>query len=89
MTVERTFTVISDAGIHARPATTLVQRASQYASELTVFSGGKNANLKSIMGVMAMGIGKDAEIKIVAEGSDEADALQGVEEVLKAEGLAE
>lgn len=89
MSVEKTFTVTSDSGIHARPATTLVQRASQYVSEMSVFADGKNANLKSIMGVMAMGIGKGVEIKIVAEGSDEAEALQGVEEVLKSEGLAE
>ncbi|WEG13041.1 phosphocarrier protein HPr [Pullulanibacillus sp. KACC 23026] len=89
MAVEKTFTVISDSGIHARPATTLVQRASQFSSEINIVSGDKTANLKSIMGVMAMGIGKGAQITISAEGSDEADALQGVEEVLKAEGLAE
>ena len=46
-------------------------------------------NLKSIMGVMSLGIGKDAQITISAEGSDEADALNSLEELLKKEGLAE
>jgi phosphocarrier protein len=41
------------------------------------------------MGVMSLGIGQGADIKIIAEGSDEADALNTIEETLKREGLAE
>ena len=89
MAVEKTYTVVSEAGIHARPATTLVQKASQFSAEVTIEAGGKTSNLKSIMGVMAMGIGKGAEIKIVAAGPDEADAVAGIEDVLRKEGLAE
>lgn len=89
MAVEKTFKVVSDSGVHARPATTLVQKASQYASEISIKTGEKTSNLKSIMGVMAMGIGKGVEITIIVNGSDEEEALAGVEEVLKAEGLAE
>jgi phosphocarrier protein len=89
MAVEKTYTVVSEAGIHARPATTLVQKASQYSAEVSIETEGKSSNLKSIMGVMAMGIGKGAQIKIVAAGPDEADALAGIEDVLRKEGLAE
>ncbi len=46
-------------------------------------------NLKSIMGVMSLGIGKGAEITISAEGSDENDALNTLAETLNREGLAE
>lgn len=41
------------------------------------------------MGVMSLGIGKGADITIYAEGSDEKDAIVGLTEVLKKEGLAE
>ncbi|WP_042455949.1 phosphocarrier protein HPr [Neobacillus dielmonensis] len=86
---EKTFQVIADTGIHARPATLLVQTASRYNSEVSLEYKGKTVNLKSIMGVMSLGIGKGADIKIIAEGSDADDALNSLEELLKKEGLAE
>jgi phosphocarrier protein len=86
---EKTFKVTSDTGIHARPATALVNKAGQYSSELTIHYNGKGANLKSIMGVMAMGIIQGAEITISAEGHDAEEALNGIEEIMNAEGLGE
>lgn len=85
--VEKTFTVIEEAGIHARPATVLVSQASKCMSEITLEYNGKAVNLKSIMGVMALGIPAGAEVKISAEGQDEAEALLKLEEVLKSANL--
>lgn len=85
---EKTFTVIDEAGIHARPATNLVQAASKFKSEVTLEYKGKPANLKSIMSVMALGIVKGAEIKIIAEGNDEIEAINHISETLTKEGLA-
>jgi phosphocarrier protein HPr len=87
--VEKQFKVVADTGIHARPATLLVQTASKFDSEIQLGYNGKQVNLKSIMGVMSLGIGKDASISISANGSDEQDALNSLEELLKKEGLAE
>ncbi|MEH7377979.1 HPr family phosphocarrier protein, partial [Neobacillus drentensis] len=50
---------------------------------------GKKVNLKSIMGVMSLGVGQGADITISAEGNDANDALNSLEETLKKEGLAE
>ncbi|PLT28935.1 phosphocarrier protein HPr [Peribacillus deserti] len=86
---EKSFTVTADTGIHARPATLLVQAAGKFDSEINLEYKGRKVNLKSIMGVMSLGIGQGAEIKITAEGSDEQDALNTLEETLKREGLAE
>ncbi|MGY0693235.1 phosphocarrier protein HPr [Virgibacillus sp. FSP13] len=80
---EKTFTITADTGVHARPATLLVNKAGQYESEVEVAYNGKTVNLKSIMGVMSLGIPKGAEIKVIATGNDEADALEGVESVIK------
>ncbi|WP_100403177.1 phosphocarrier protein HPr [Bacillus sp. FJAT-42315] len=87
--VEKQFTVTAETGIHARPATLLVQTASRFSSEIALEFKGKKVNLKSIMGVMSLGIGQHSKIVISAEGSDEQDALQTINDVLKNEGLAE
>jgi phosphocarrier protein len=86
---EKQFTVVADSGIHARPATTLVQAASKFDADVNLEYNGKTVNLKSIMGVMSLGIPKDAVIKITAEGSDANDAVAALEETMKKEGLAE
>ncbi|WP_019153002.1 phosphocarrier protein HPr [Robertmurraya massiliosenegalensis] len=85
--VEKQFKVIAETGIHARPATVLVQTASKFESDIQLEYKGKKVNLKSIMGVMSLGIGQGAEITISAEGGDEENAIQSLEELMKKEGL--
>lgn len=85
---EQSFTITADTGVHARPATLLVNKAGQYQSEVELTYNEKTVNLKSIMGVMSLGIPKGAEIKISATGSDEEEAIQGLSEVIK-ENLGE
>jgi phosphocarrier protein HPr len=87
--VEKQYKVTADTGIHARPATLLVQAAGKFNSDIQLEYKGKKVNLKSIMGVMSLGIGQGAEIKISAEGNDEKEAVQSLEDTLKKEGLAE
>ncbi|MCP8617657.1 phosphocarrier protein HPr [Salirhabdus salicampi] len=87
--VEKTFTITASEGVHARPATVLVQKASAFQSDINLEYKEKSVNLKSIMGVMSLGIPSGAEIKITAEGSDEEEALQALADLLKNEGLGE
>ncbi|WP_080875099.1 phosphocarrier protein HPr [Oceanobacillus timonensis] len=79
----QTFKITAETGVHARPATLLVNKAGQFDSEIEVSYKGKNVNLKSIMGVMSLGIPKGAEIEVSANGNDEEEALQGVADVIK------
>lgn len=83
------FTVTSETGIHARPATELINKAVQYDADLMIEYDGKTANLKSIMGVMTMGIQKGAVIRVIAKGSDEEEAVSGIAKVFISEGLGE
>jgi phosphocarrier protein HPr len=87
--VEKIYTVTAETGIHARPATVLVQSASKYNAEVSLEYSGKRVNLKSIMGVMSLGIPQGSYIKIIAYGEDEDLALDGIEETLISEGLGE
>lgn len=86
---KKRFKVINEAGLHARPATVIVNEANQFASEISITYKDKTVNLKSIMGVMSLGIIQGSEIEITATGSDEKEALEGIEKRLKSEGLGE
>ncbi|WP_440894875.1 phosphocarrier protein HPr [Amphibacillus sp. Q70] len=89
MSVEKTVKITAETGVHARPATVLVNKAGSFSSDITLEYNGKSVNLKSIMGVMSLGIPMDAEIKIVADGADQEDAIKALDEVIKQEGLGE
>lgn len=86
--VEKQFTVIDEAGIHARPASLLVSTANKFESDVFLVHNGKDVNLKSILGVMSLGIGSGDEFAIRAEGTDEQEALIEIEKTLQNEGLA-
>ena len=84
---EQNYTITADTGIHARPATQLVNKAGQFESEVTLEYNGKSVNLKSIMGVMSLGVGQGAEVSIKAEGADAEEALKSLDEIMQ-ESLA-
>lgn len=71
-------------GLEARPVAVLVQIASKYDSSIFIESGTKKVNAKSIMGMMALGLETDEEITVIAEGSDEEEAVKGIEEFITA-----
>lgn len=86
---KKDFHITADTGIHARPATLLVQAASKFNSDINLDYKGKSVNLKSIMGVMSLGVGQGADVTITAEGADEADAIAAITETMQKEGLSE
>lgn len=86
--ITKSFTVIEQGGLHARPAALLVQAAGKFDSEINLEYKSRKANLKSIMGVMAMGIPQGSEFSISAEGSDEETAIASLHETLDKAGLA-
>ncbi|SIS48686.1 phosphocarrier protein HPr [Salimicrobium flavidum] len=86
---QKNMKITASEGVHARPATSLVQVAGQYKSDVTLEYNGKSVNLKSIMGVMSLGIPSGAEIAFSAEGEDEKEAVKAIAEKAKEEGLGE
>lgn len=67
---------------HENPIAELVQVACQFNSEITLESEEKRINAKSIMGIMAFNPCKGMTINIVADGSDEKEALSAMERFL-------
>lgn len=78
-----TYVITDPVGIHARPATILVNTASKYDAEIVLECKGKSVNLKSIMSVMSLGIGQGDEIVIVAKGIEAPEALKAIEVVIQ------
>ncbi|QBP17878.1 phosphocarrier protein HPr [Acetilactobacillus jinshanensis] len=85
----RKFKIVAETGIHARPATLLVQTATKYDSKITLTYDHKSVNLKSIMGVMSLGVGQGAEITVSANGKDEDAAIKDISQAMKKEGLSD
>lgn len=83
------FTITSDVGLHARPATILVQEAGKYNSEIELVYNDKKVNVKSIMGVMALGLTKGESFEIQIDGGDATEAMAGIEALFAKEGIAE
>lgn len=81
--VEKQVTVHLKTGLQARPAAQFVQKASSFSSEIYIIEGDKKVNVKSIMGLMSLAISSGSIITLAADGSDEEQALQSLEEFLK------
>lgn len=86
---KKEFHIVAETGIHARPATLLVQIASKFNSDINLEYKGKSVNLKSIMGVMSLGVGQGSDVTITVDGADEAEGMAAIVETLQKEGLAE
>ena len=85
---EKLVKVRNKLGIHARPAALFVQLASRYTSDVFLELGDERINGKSIMGVMMLAAGANTIVKIIADGSDENEAIDALEKLFN-EGFGE
>jgi phosphocarrier protein len=81
--LNRTVTIINKLGLHARAAARFVTLASSFTSDIKVARNGQEVNGKSIMGVMMLAASKGTEITLIANGSDEKDAIDGLIELIR------
>jgi phosphotransferase system HPr (HPr) family protein len=68
----------SDVALHARPAGQFVKTAMQFRSQIQVAAGGKEADAKSILSVLALGAKGGARLTLTAKGDDAASALDAL-----------
>jgi phosphocarrier protein len=73
--VEQMITIQNRAGIHARPAALLVQTTKDFKSTIYFEKENDRINAKSIMGIITLAAGYGTELKIIAEGEDEQEAV--------------
>ena len=80
--ISREVTIKNNVGLHARPATFFIQKANSYASSIWIQKDDRRISAKSLLGVLSMGITGGMTITLVADGPDEAEALNGLEELV-------
>lgn len=80
--ITREVTVINPVGLHARPATFFIQKANKFKSSIWVEKGERRVNAKSLLGVLSLGIVKDMNIVLIADGIDEELALDSLCELI-------
>lgn len=73
-----TITVEHPAGLHARPAALFVKTASKFCSDIIVKTSDREANAKSILNVLTLGVNQGMEITIIARGEDESAAIEAL-----------
>ncbi len=71
-------TVQNQVGLHARPATFFIQKANGYKSSIWVEKDERRVNAKSLLGVLSLGIVGGTPIRIIADGVDEQQAVEGL-----------
>ena len=81
--IEKQVTVHLKSGLQARPAALFFQFDDTATSEIYIMNGDKKVNVKSIMGLMSLAISSGSTITLVADGSDEKQAIKSLEAFLK------
>lgn len=75
--------ISNDTGLHARPATLLVKKASSFKSDVNVEANGKKVNAKSLIGILSLGATKDTEVTIITSGDDEVEAASELAKLIE------
>ena len=70
-------------GLHARPAVFFIQKANEFKSSIWVEKEERRVNAKSLLGVLSLGIMGGTDIRIIADGSDEEEAVEGLVALVK------
>ena len=75
----------NQVGLHARPATFLIQKANEFKSTVWVEKENRRANAKSLLGVLSLGIVGGTAIRIIVDGPDEEVALEALVNLVESE----
>ncbi len=80
--IEAKFKITYSHGMHARPATMLVSKATSFGSKMILEFNDVRVPLKSIMGVMSLAIPQNVNFKITFEGDDEIAAFEAIQRTI-------
>ena len=85
---EKKATIMEQVGLHARPATFLIQKANEFKCSIWIEKDERRVNAKSLLGVLSLGVSKGSTISIIADGSDEVAAVNTLYDLINS-GFAE
>jgi len=76
--IEKEVVIINNAGLHTRPAATIVKIAAKYKCEFFIHKDGMHINGKSIIGVMTLAAEKGSKLKLSFDGIDQEEACEAI-----------
>jgi phosphocarrier protein len=76
--IEKKVKIINKAGLHTRPAATVVKMAAKYKCDFHISRDGMSINGKSIIGVMTLAAEEGAELDLLFNGEDEEEAAKEI-----------
>ena len=71
-----------ESGLHNRQATFFIQKANEFKCGIWVEKDERRVNAKSLLGVLSLGITKGTTITLLADGSDEKEAVAALSELV-------
>ena len=74
--------VTNQVGLYARPATFFIQRANEFKAGIWIVNDERKVNAKSLLGVLSLGITRGTKITIVADGSDQEEAVDSLVDLI-------
>ena len=83
MLCTREVTVQVPDGLHHQTAARFIQTANRFTSVVRVVYGDNNVNAKSLLGVLSLGIVKGTTITLIADGTDEKEAVGALVDLVK------
>ena len=81
---DKKVTVQNQVGLHARPATFFIQKANEYKATVWVEKDERRVNSKSLLGVLSLGIVGGTEIRVIADGPDDKEAVEALVKMVEA-----
>ena len=82
---EKKATIMKQVGLHARPATFLIQKANEFNCSIWIEQNERRVNAKSLLGVLSLGVTQGTTINIIADGPDEEDAIETLCELINSD----
>lgn len=77
--IRKTFMVGCEQGFHMRPAQVFMETAMHFEAEITVLKEDEEANARSILSLMSLGLEKGSEVAVQIDGVDEAAAMETIQ----------
>ncbi|CAL4318360.1 HPr family phosphocarrier protein [Buchnera aphidicola] len=80
--IKKDIKIISEHGLHTRPAAKFVHAAQKFQSEILITSNKKSVNAKSLFKLQTLGLSQGTIITLSANGIDEKEAIKNLEKIL-------
>jgi phosphotransferase system HPr (HPr) family protein len=83
--IQQNVVVLLKQGLHMRPGSDFVELARTFQSDIKIAKSGKAVDAKRILGIMNLGVKKDEEITLTAEGEDAHSAVEALAAFVQSE----